>query len=64
MDNWAFGATAFEVLTGSRLFEPDFDAKPKDLEADSDAASAWAWLYIARLHKDWVRGNFCCCRVV
>ncbi len=56
-DMWAYGVTAFELLTAIRGFLPNNPNRPTDILSSSDAASEWGCRSVADLHKDWVRAS-------
>lgn len=56
VDCWAYGLTAFKLLTCRTLFKAPEDAPLDDTgtEMDDDAWNAWQARCIADLHADWV----------
>jgi hypothetical protein len=59
-DCWAFGLTAFQVLTGVSLFKMVEDtALESDEGMDDDDRLAWDTRYLADAHAEWVR-QLCC----
>ncbi len=55
MDCWALGLTAFEVLTGFRLFAYSANAMPANISQHTPQGADWEAGYIADLHYQWVR---------
>jgi hypothetical protein len=55
-DCWAYGLTAFKMLTGCSLFRPAEDPPDHDAGMDEDW-DAWNTRYTADLHANWVRAK-------
>jgi hypothetical protein len=58
-DCWAFGLTAFRLLTGGRLFVLGEDATLSDI-GSADPVVTLQKRHLADLHADWVRAPSAC----